>query len=413
MKKRCGLLGRSLRHSYSPLIHSRLGDYEYSFFEREPEQLSEFILSKEYDAINVTIPYKTEVVEFLDSLSPEAEATGAVNTIKKEAGGELVGYNTDCYGAEYMLRHAGIDVVGKKALILGSGGSSRTLNYVLGKMGASEIVVISRTGENNYENISRHNDSEIIVNTTPVGMYPRNLGRLLSLDGFERLSGVADIIFNPKTTPLLYEATLRGIKTGVGLDMLVAQAKAASEIFTSASISDAVIPDIVKEIRYETENLILEGMAGCGKSTVGKTVAQMLGREFIDTDELITEEAKMSIPEIFARFGEEHFRQLEHRAVCRACARSGCVIALGGGAPTREINRLPIKQNGRVVFLSRSISELSRDGRPLSIGADLYKMYEERRPSYDALCDFKVEVQKHPSITAKLVIEEFKKEIFK
>ena len=407
MKKSCGLLGRRLSHSYSPLIHSYLGDYSYELFEIEPENVGAFMKSGRFDAINVTVPYKTAVIEYLDEISDAAKKIGSVNTVVRRPDGTLWGDNTDYFGFLYMLSRAGINVEGKKALVLGSGGSSLTVRAALADSGAREVVVISRSGKDNYENISRHFDAQIIVNTTPVGMYPEKNGVTpLRLEGFSQLEGVADLIFNPSMTEFLFDAKDAGVRYVGGLSMLVAQAKAASERFTDSVIEDSKIEEIHDIIRNMTENIIFVGMPGCGKSTVGKELAQLLCREYVDTDDLIVKNTNKSIPEIFAEEGEEKFRQYEHEAICEVCKNSGIVISTGGGAPTREFNIRPIRQNGRVIFLERDISELSRKGRPLSAGTDLSAMYDARLSHYLRVSDIRIKVSGTPSETAQRVLDE-------
>ncbi len=405
MKKTCGLLGRALGHSYSPLIHSYLGDYSYELFECEPEKVGEFMRTGCYDAINVTVPYKTAVIPYLDELSDTARKTGSVNTVVRTEDGRLFGDNTDYFGFCYMLRRADIGVKGKKCLVLGSGGSSLTVRCVLADLGAREVRVISRTGEDNYENISRHYDAQIIVNTTPVGMYPSNGTSPLSLEGFTGLEGVADIIFNPHMTELLYQADALGVRCTGGLSMLVAQAKAASERFIGNEIPDEKIGQILSAIESVTENIILVGMPGCGKSKISRALGRILGREVIDTDGQVEKTAGKSIPDIFREEGEEAFRAYEHTAVCEAGKKSGVIIATGGGAVTRINNVKPLRQNGRVVFLRRPINELSRGGRPLSLGADLEEMYRVRRPFYEGCADITVDVRENPEATARAVID--------
>jgi len=404
MKKRCGLLGRRLGHSYSPLIHSYLGDYSYELFEVEPEGVEQFMKEADFDAINVTVPYKTAVLPYISELSDAAVRIGAVNTVVKRADGTLYGDNTDYYGFSYMLEHGNIDVRGKKALVLGSGGASLTARTALADLGARSVTVISRTGEDNYENIGKHADAQIIVNTTPVGMYPNNGQSPLSLDFFASLEGVADLIYNPSVTELMADAVERGVRCVGGLTMLVAQAKAASELFQGRKIDDGCIAGIVDAVQKSRENIILVGMPGCGKSTIGKRIAEALGRELADTDAEIVKARGESIPDIFAHEGEEAFRAYEHDAICEVCKRSGLVIATGGGAPTKMNNIRAIKQNGKVVFLRRPIGELSRDGRPLSQGSDLNKMYEQREPCYLACADVCADVLATPDESANAVL---------
>ena len=406
MKKRCGLLGRKLSHSYSPLIHSYLSDYSYELFEVEPEDVEGFMLSGCFDAINVTVPYKTAVIPYLDELSDAAKKIGSVNTVVKTEDGRLVGDNTDYYGFLYMLGCGNIDVKGKKALVLGSGGSSRTVVAALTDSGAESVTVISRTGEDNYDNLQKHADAQIIVNTTPVGMYPEKNGESpISLDIFSCLEGVVDLIFNPSVTELLFLAKEKGVRCVGGLSMLVAQAKAASERFTGRKIDDGKIEEIIGVIRGMTENIILVGMPGCGKSTVGREIAHRLGREFVDTDEEVVRTKGKSIPEIFAQEGEEAFRAYEHEAICSVCKKSGLVIATGGGAPTGANNIRALKQNGCTVFMMRDTTELSRGGRPLSASADLDEMYRQREPHYLGCADITADVCPTPQQTAQSIIE--------
>ncbi|MBP5662439.1 MAG: shikimate kinase, partial [Clostridia bacterium] len=271
-----GLLGGRLAHSLSPQIHEMLCGYAYDLFELPEEQVAPFLEKREFDAINVTIPYKKNVMPFCTRLSDQAKRIGSVNTIRKEADGTLSGFNTDYFGFSYLLRRAGIEPEGKKALILGSGGSSVTVNAVLRDAGAREVRVISRTGEDNYQNLSRHADADIIVNTTPVGMFPQNGETPLSLDIFEHLEAVADIVYNPLKTALLLDAEARGLRCENGLSMLVAQAKAAAEIFLQTPISDTEIERVLDVLTRQTQNIVLIGMPGCGKSTAAARLGSLL-----------------------------------------------------------------------------------------------------------------------------------------
>ena len=404
-KMRCGLVGKSLGHSYSPRIHSCLGDYEYSLFELGENELERFIREGDFCGVNVTIPYKIAVMQYLDEISPEAERIGSVNTVVRTEEGKLIGYNTDYYGFGYMLDSAGIEVEDKKVLVLGSGGASRTACTLLSDRGAREVVVISRSRENNYEYLNRHADADVIVNTTPVGMYPNNGISPLSLDVFNHLSGVADIIFNPAKTALILDAEKRGIKWAGGLSMLVAQAKAASEYFTGGKIDDGIIGNITAQIERETKNITLVGMPGCGKSTVGKLISKKLGREFVDIDTVITEKAGMPIPEIFAKYGETYFRDLETEVTAEVTKRSSLVIATGGGCVIREENRRMLRQNSTVVFIKRDIADLAKDGRPLSQSGSLEVMYNTRLPFYIDAADIEIELCNTPDKSSKKIME--------
>ena len=284
----CGLLGRKLGYSYSPQIHSRLSDYSYTLLEREPEQIEDLIKNSNYAGFNVTIPYKKAVIPFLDELSPVAEKMGAVNTIVRRADGTLIGHNTDYFGFSSMVEKSGLQVNGKKVLVCGSGGASNTAVAVLKELGAN-VIVLSRSGENNYSNLSVHADASVIVNATPVGTYPNVEESALSLDGFPNLEGILDVIYNPARTKLLLDAEDRGLVAMNGLWMLVAQAKESAEWFTSSTISDAVIARIHHELKTQMENIVLIGMPGCGKTTIGHLVADALGKKFVDADEVLEE----------------------------------------------------------------------------------------------------------------------------
>ena len=391
MKKlKCGLLGEHLGHSFSPRIHRQLADYSYELFEMPENEVEEFLRSDSFDAINVTIPYKKTVMPHLAEISDEARRIGSVNTITKLKNGGLRGDNTDYFGFSYMLDKSGISIEGKKVLVLGSGGASETARTVCADRGAKEIVVISRSGENNYTNLSRHADAKVIINTTPVGMFPKNGASPIELSGFPALEGVLDMIYNPARTKLLIDAERLGIPHINGLCMLVAQAKRACEIFLDRNIDDGEIDKITAAIEAETENIVLVGMPGCGKSTLGALLAKRLDREVIDTDEMIAEKAGMTIPEIFSKHGEAYFRALEHQAVTEVGKQSGKIIATGGGAVTREENYEPLHQNGKIFFIHREISELPTEGRPISQTTSLFELYNKRLPLYRAFADREV-----------------------
>lgn len=386
----CGLLGRKLGHSYSPQIHAKLGNYPYTLFEQEPEGLSDFLKNGNFTGINVTIPYKKEVIPFLDEISPVARRLGAVNTVVRRSDGTLWGHNTDCFGFSSMVKGSGLSVSGKKVLVLGSGGASNTAVSVLQELGA-KVTVISRSGENNYSNIHLHTDASVIVNTTPVGMYPNTGVSPLSLDVFPALEGVLDVIYNPARTQLLLDAERRGLKAENGLWMLVAQAKEAAECFTGAFIPDAKITQIYGELSAQMQNIILVGMPGCGKTTVGSLLAKSLGRTFVDADALIVSMAGKSIPDIFAQDGEPSFRDWETAALQELGKQSGLVIATGGGCVTQNRNYPLLRQNGRIFWLQRDPDSLPTEGRPLSQAGKLSEMYRIRKPMYEAFSDHSVD----------------------
>ena len=400
----CGLLGKSLKHSYSPQIHSFLGSYEYRLFEKNPEELAGFFTAGDFHAINVTIPYKKDVIPYCTELTDCARKMGAVNTIARGSDGSLIGHNTDYFGFHSMVIKTGLSLAGKKVLVLGSGGASVTAVSVLEELGA-QVVTISRTGENHYGNLHLHTDAAAIVNTTPVGMYPHTGTSPIDLDQFPKLEGVLDVIYNPSKTKLLLDAEQRGIPFENGLWMLIAQAKEASEWFTGSAIDGTVIEDIYRQLTRQMENIVLIGMPGCGKSTIGKLLAQQLGRTFVDADAEIEIRSQMTIPEIFEQYGEEGFRQIETEVLRRLGQQSGLVIATGGGCVTREENYPLLHQNGRIIWIQREISTLATDGRPLSQAGKLEQMYQIRKPLYAKFADSMVTNDTTPEAAAESILK--------
>lgn len=388
---RYGLIGRKLGHSYSPQIHSLLGDYRYDLFEMEENEVEAFLAKRDFDAVNVTIPYKKTVMPFLDRIDDDAMKIGSVNTIVKEKDGTLTGYNTDYYGFSYMLKKGGIDVKDKKVLILGTGGASVTVQSVVNDLGAKEIIVASRNAQPDYDHLDPHFDSDVIINATPVGMYPNNLETLVELDKFTKTEGVADVIYNPQSTQLLLDAEKKGIKTVNGLYMLAAQAKKAAEHFFATSFDEAVIDKIVKTLSFELSNIILVGMPGCGKSTIGAKLAAAYNRKLVDTDTLITEKASRSIPAIFEEEGEAGFRKIEAEVVKNTGKEKELVIATGGGVIVTPENYDALRQNGTVIFINRDINALATDGRPLSQQNSLSDMFEKRLPLYRKICHYEID----------------------
>lgn len=362
---RCGLLGRKLGHSYSPQIHHELASYEYKLYEKEPEELNRFLKSGTFDGLNVTIPYKKAVMPLLDEISPEAAAIGSVNTIVSRAG-RLTGYNTDAFGFTWLLQKSGVDVAGKKALVFGSGGASVTVCHVLKSLGADPVVVISRSGENNYENLDRHTDAKILVNATPLGMYPGNGVSPVDLTCFDTPECVLDVVYNPARTALILQAEALHIPHASGLSMLVAQAKKACEYFTDTKIPDTEIDRIERLLSHQMQNIILIGMPGCGKSSIGQALANTLHRPFIDADAEIVRRVGCSIPEIFAKDGEPGFRKIESAVLADLGKASGTILATGGGCITRPENYPSLHQNGRIVWLTRPL-ELLPTGRTADV----------------------------------------------
>ncbi len=386
---RCGLLGRKLSHSYSPQIHSMLGNYPYALFEIEPEELDAFFKQADFDAINVTIPYKKDAITYCDRISPIAQKLGAVNTIIKNSDGELIGHNTDYFGFSSTVKRCGVSVAGKKCLVLGSGGASNTVVAVMEQMGA-HVTVISRSGANNYNNLHLHKDASIIVNATPVGMYPAVDYAPVDLDLFINLEAVFDLIYNPARSQLLLQAEKRGVMAENGLWMLVAQAKESAEWFTQKPISDDVIKDIHNVLRRNMENIVLIGMPGCGKSTIATELGLALHRNVVDADAQIVQQAGCPIPEIFAQQGEAAFRKIEADVLAQLGKESGLIIATGGGCVTQPQNYDSLRRNSTIIYITRQLENLATDGRPLSQQGKLEAMYQQRKPLYESFADYTV-----------------------
>lgn len=405
-----GLLGKHLPHSHSPKIHAMLGNRNYTLFEKAPEEVEEFLRQRNFFGINVTIPYKETVMPLCDCLDSIAVEIGAVNTIVN-CGGKLFGTNTDYSGFIFMCNNAGIDFSGKNVLILGSGGSSKMVRVAAKHLGASSIKTVSRSGEINYENVyDLAKDTNIIVNTTPVGMYPNVEGKPIELKKFSSLTGVVDIVYNPLCTRLLQEADSLGIKCVGGLMMLVAQAAFADKYFRDALHSGGEIVKICERIKWRLKTVIFIGMPGSGKSTLGKLVAEKLHRRFIDTDREIVARAKKTIPEIFESEGEKAFRDLESEVTKELCSRGGGVIACGGGTVIREENRAALRQNGIIIYIKRPLELLSRKGRPLSSGdGALEKLYSERKDIYESLADITVHTGEDIQSSLDDILEKLKK----
>lgn len=400
----CGLLGGKLGHSFSPQIHGALADYRYTLCEKTPEELDDFLKNGGFTGLNVTIPYKKTVIPYCAELSDQARKIGAVNTIVRRQDGTLLGHNTDYFGFAYLLRQSGIAVAGKKCLVLGTGGASVTVQAVLREQGA-QVVVLSRSGPENYDHLERHADAALIVNATPVGMYPNTGVSPVDLKCFPKLEGVLDLIYNPARTQFLLDAEKLGIPGWNGLSMLVAQAKESAEWFTGKAIPDERIGEIYARLRRETENLIIIGMPGSGKTTVGRLLAQATGKTFVDVDEEIIRTAGMSIPEIFAASGEAGFREFETAVLSRLGKGSGQVIATGGGCVTRAENYPLLHQNGRILRLRRDIGKLPKDGRPLSLANDLSEMAAQREPLYAAFADLTFDNNGALDDTLKTILE--------
>ena len=405
-----GLLGEHLPHSHSPKIHRLLGNRDYTLFEKKSDELAPFFEKRSFLGLNVTIPYKEAVIPYCDFIDSIAAEIGAVNTVVNCAG-SLFATNTDYDGFIFLCKYHKIDFSGKNVLILGSGGTSKTVRIAARDMGAKSITVVSRSGDVNYENVfDKCRDTNIIVNTTPVGMYPNVDAKPVELSKFKNLTGVVDVIYNPLCTRLLAEAKALSIPSADGLLMLVAQAAKADGYFRGVSHTNMEIVAIYKRLRRSLSNIVLIGMPGCGKSTVGKRVARILKREFIDTDAEIVARAGKSISAIFEEDGEEVFRDLEEAVTSDVCKENGLVIALGGGTVLREANRIAAAENGKIIYLNRKTENLARRGRPLSSddGA-IQKLFELRTPIYESTADIKINCTEDLYQTVTKVLEETKK----
>ena len=386
-----GLLGEHLGHSHSPSIHALLGNREYTLTEKTPAEVETFLAERQFCGINVTIPYKQTVMPLCDVLDGAAIEIGAVNTVVN-CGGKLFGCNTDFDGFIFMCNRAGIDMQGKKVLVLGSGGTSHTACAAAKKLGASSVRVCGRSLALNYGNVyTEAADTEVLINTTPIGMYPHLAESPVDLSGFPRLSGVVDVIYNPLRTKLICQAESLGIPATGGLTMLVAQAAFADRYFRGVKHTGGEIVSVAETMERNLSNIVLLGMPGCGKSTVGKVLAKMTKRPLYDLDKVITERAGKSIPQIFAEHGEGYFRDLETEVTKELSAKSGAILSLGGGTPLREENRAALRQNGKMFYIRRELAKLARAGRPLSAGdGALEKLYAERAPIYEAFADYTV-----------------------
>ncbi len=404
-----GLLGEHLGHSMSPQIHAELGDYPYPMYEVAPEDFPAFMEKRDFDALNVTIPYKKAVMPYCAKVSHAVERVGSVNTLLKQPDGSLYGENTDYYGFLYTLQHHKVVIAGKKALVLGSGGASLAVRAVLEDRGAAQVITVSRSGENNYQNLHLHKDADILINATPVGMYPNNGVSPVDLTIFDKLAFVGDLIYNPLRTALLQQAEGLGIPCANGLMMLAAQAKQGCELFLGQPRTDAHIARCIAATQRALQNVVLIGMPGSGKSTVGEAVAKALGQKLIDTDEEIIARSGKSIPQIFAQQGETEFRKIESAVVADVGRRNGIVLATGGGAVLKEENRAALRQNGVIFFLNRNIHLLATEGRPLSKDtAAVQQLYNTRLPVYRALCDYEIDANAPIEQVAQQILEVLK-----
>lgn len=403
-----GLVGRNLVYSFSKQIHERLSNYRYDIINLEPEKVEEYIKRRSFVGLNITIPYKKTVFALCDEVSERARQIGSVNTVVVKQDGKLYGDNTDYDGFMFMAKRAGVDFNGKKAIVFGSGGTSAMVCNAIEENGGS-CFVVSRTGDDNYTNLERHSDAEIVVNTTPVGTYPEFDKQIVDLTVFPNCKAVLDVVYNPLNTRLVEQARSLGMTACGGLSMLVAQAKRASELFTGEAIDFSRVEKVMAEIISDVQNIVLIGMPGCGKTTVAYELKKLLSREVIDLDTEIEKKAEMSVPEIFSTYGEERFRELEREVTAEVSRENGRIIATGGGAVLLEENRRNLKANGVIVYIRRDLDKLDTPARPLSGSiAELSRMLIEREPIYSDFCDISVDNNSEPQRTALEITEALK-----
>lgn len=406
MSKIYGLIGRKLGHSYSVPIHKALGNNDYKLYEMEPEEIEAFVKNPSLGGINVTVPYKLEVMKYLDEISPEAKEIGAVNTVVNHDG-RLIGYNTDKDGFLQMLKVSGISPTGKKVMIFGGGGASKTAQYCSRLLGAESITVIDVL-DNTPENLAKYSDTQIIINCTPVGMKPNYLKSPVDLDMFPECEGVVDVIYNPLRTKLVMQAEQKGIPAVGGLIMLTAQAKRAHELFFDTRVGDGFSAKFASSLARENENIVLIGMPGSGKSIVGKILEQRTGRPRYEVDALISQRADMSIPDIFKKYGEDGFRRIESEVINEVSRQNGSIIVTGGGVVTKEENYFPLKQNARIYRITRDVNSLATNGRPLSKDLDTLKQMERiRNPMYERFADVTVQNNSTLDDLCDRILEEF------
>lgn len=402
--KNYGLCGKTLKHSYSKMIHASVGNDEYELMNLERDEFYEFMETRTFKGINVTIPYKKDAFMLCDIVSDEAKSIGSVNTVINKDG-ILYGFNTDFYGFMYMLERSKISLEDKNVLILGSGGTYLTAKAAATKMGAKSIVNVSRNGSVNYDNVYDLTNTQVIINTTPVGMYPDNGRCAVDIDRFGNLEAVVDVVYNPLKTELILKAQKKGLKCTGGISMLVYQAVKANELFFGRQLNEDEIEKVINKCVLENANIVLVGMPGCGKTSVGKKLAEYTNRTLFDTDEFV-EKCGMPIPKIFEKYGEKAFRSKETEAVKMLCSMSGKIISTGGGAVLDPKNVDYIRQNAVIVYIMRDVEKLDTTSRPLSVGGvqGLKKMLDARDPVYKSCADIAVKTNENVDECARQIL---------
>lgn len=405
-RNRFGLIGKTLKHSFSPKLHKYLGDYSYELFELKPDELESFFKRQDLKAINITMPYKEEAMKYCNKFSPEALRIGCINTAIWD-GEDIIGYNSDYYGCMEMLKEIDLEIKGSSVAILGDGSTSKTVRIALEDLGAKEILNISRRGEIKFDDMEKYNHVEVIVNATPVGMYPNNLESLLNLKDFPKLKAVADVVYNPLRTKLILDAKRLGIRTATGLKMLVYQGIKANELFFDRKIEKEESKKIYSYIYRDVSNIVIIGMPGSGKTSIGRSLAKKLDRGFVDLDREIEKIDGISVQQIFENYGEDGFREFENAACIKYGKETGIIISTGGGVVLDKQNFNPLKQNGIIVQIDRKLNKLDTKGRPLSKGGfeNLVKLQIERTKKYQDFADFKVVNIYHPDCVEDIINE--------
>lgn len=398
-----GLVGAKLGHSFSKMIHEQLYDCDYQLFEKDEESLKKMLIDKDFDAINVTIPYKQLVMDYCDEIDEKAKAIHAVNAIVKKDG-KLYATNTDFDGLKKLIQDAGIQIEGKICCILGTGGTSNTAKAVLKDMKAKQIYIAGRNKPQpiiSYQELEQYQDIQVFIQTTSVGMYPNNDEQIVDLAKFKKLEAVVDVVYNPLQTKICQQAESLGLKYVNGLKMLIVQAKVAAEFFLNQKIDDKKIEVIYQQILKQQRNIVLIGMPASGKSTIGKLLSEKSGRRLVELDEEIEKAMKMTIPEIFADFGEAKFREVESEITKKYAKETNLIISCGGGIVLKEENMKALKQNGLIIELLRT-NYIVGNNRPLNSSIEKIKEMEKiRRPLYDRYQDVQIDNQQDIEITMK------------